>query len=89
MNVSTSLMTSVPFSGTAMTATLVVVCVTMACIAAYAVMTSLKERRAAQLEMANANPELEAFGLPMPVAARKRNMSVDTGATLKSEGFAV
>ncbi len=89
MNTSVSIMTSVPFSGTVMTATFVTVCAVMACIAVFAVMTSLKERRAAHLEMANANPELEAFGLPMAKSSRKRDMIIDTGAILKSEGYSV
>lgn len=89
MNTSAFIMTSVPFTGIVMTATLVSVCAIMACVAVLAIATSLKERRATQLEMANANPELEAFGLPMAKTSRKRDVAIDTGAILKSEGYSV
>ncbi len=86
MNTSTSVMNTIPFAGALGMAFVVA---GMIVVGGLVVRETLKNRRAAYLEAMEANPELEAFGFPMAKSSRKRDMSVDTGSILKSEGYSV
>ena len=88
MNTTATVMNTVPFAGNLAMAAVAFVAAGMIVVAGYVVRDSLRQRREAALVAANANPELEAFGLPMPVVAKTKR-TVDTGAILRAEGFSV
>ncbi len=89
MNTSASVMNTIPFAGSLGMALVAFVVAGMIVVAVLVVRETLKNRRAAYLEAMEANPELEAFGFPIAKSSRKRDMSVDTGSILKSEGYSV
>ena len=88
MNTTATVMNTVPVAGNLAMAAVAFVAAGMIVVAGYVVRDALRQRRDAALVAANANPELEAFGLPMPVVAKTKK-TVDTGAILRAEGFSV
>ncbi len=88
MNISASIMTTLPVSTTTMTIAFLTVSAMMFLVAGTAVKNAMQERRAVKLNAAQANPELEAFGFPMP-SQSKQDKGINMGAILKSKGYSV
>jgi hypothetical protein len=89
MNISASVMNSIPFSGSLTMFAVAFIASGSFIIAGYVFKDSMRQRRANHLQAAEAHPELEAFGIPMTRVKTQTNKNIDTGAILRREGFQV
>ena len=83
MNISVSIMDTIPFSGTLAITSVIFIIIGFAIVAGYIIVDFFQKRIEKQVIL-NKNPELEVFGTP-----NSDILKVNTGSILKSEGFSV